>query len=126
MSGGVGGRRVRPRWAGRKYLLCESFVSDLVTGDVLRKNFVRERPNFVLQDVRSYVSGRWWGGRLPSSGCGHGHDVIVRPPPAGGGGQGASSPPVRLPGGPTFWRELVCDLDFWRDQVASSFRPSSE
>jgi hypothetical protein len=34
MSGGVGGRRVRPRWAGRKYyLLCESFVSDSVTGE---------------------------------------------------------------------------------------------
>jgi hypothetical protein len=40
MSGSVGGRGVRPRWAGRKYLLCESFVSDSVTGDVLRKKYI--------------------------------------------------------------------------------------
>ena len=33
MGGDVGGRRVRPRWAGRKYLLCESFGSS-VTSDV--------------------------------------------------------------------------------------------
>ena len=26
MGGGVGGRRVRPRWTGRKYLSCEKFV----------------------------------------------------------------------------------------------------
>jgi hypothetical protein len=40
MSGGVVGGRVRPRWEGRKYLLCEGFGSDSVTGDVLRKKYI--------------------------------------------------------------------------------------
>ena len=40
MSGGVGGGQVRPIWEGRKYLLCEGFGSDSVTGDVLRKKYI--------------------------------------------------------------------------------------
>ncbi len=39
MGGGVGGRRVWPRRAGRKYLLCENFVW-IRTGDVLRKKYI--------------------------------------------------------------------------------------
>ena len=76
MGGGVGGRRVRPRRAGRKYLWCERFGSDLVTGDVLRKKYIMLTnltsyvhkgavDFFVLRDVRSYVFGRWWGGMIP-------------------------------------------------------------
>ena len=40
MGDGMGGHRVRPRRAGQKYLWCEIFGSDLVTGDVLHKKYI--------------------------------------------------------------------------------------
>jgi hypothetical protein len=40
MGGGVGGRRVRPRWAGRKYLLCESFGSRTRSYEATKQNYV--------------------------------------------------------------------------------------
>jgi hypothetical protein len=40
MGGSVGGRRVRPRRTGRKYLSRERFGSDPVTGEILRKKYI--------------------------------------------------------------------------------------